>query len=91
MNQNYLNLIRLYQSQNPNNSKNLKYYVAIDGLSKGNMDATLYDPFGIPREARSIIPNSAFLIPNLLLPPAGSAVRGLFQRGNACFAVRGYF
>ena len=44
MNQNYLNLIRLYQSQNPNNSKNLKYYVAIDGLSKGNMDATLYDP-----------------------------------------------
>ncbi|MFR7881580.1 MAG: spore coat protein CotJB [Christensenellales bacterium] len=41
MNQNYLNLIRLYQSQNPNNSKNLKYYVAIDGLSKGNMDATL--------------------------------------------------
>ena len=52
MNQNYLNLIRLYQSQNPNNSKNLKYYVAIDGLSKGNMDATLYDPFGnyVPRK-----------------------------------------
>lgn len=52
MNQNYLNLIRLYQSQNPNNSKNLKYYVATDGLSKGNMDATLYDPFGnyVPRK-----------------------------------------
>lgn len=52
MNQNYLNLIRLYQNQNPNNQKNLKFYVAIDGYSKGNMDATLYDPFGnyVPRK-----------------------------------------
>lgn len=47
---NYLNLIQLYQkNQKPNN---LSFYLALDGLSKGNMDSTLYNQFQnyVPRE-----------------------------------------
>lgn len=52
MNQNYLNLIELYHKRNNSKQNTIKYNVASDGLSKGNMDATLYDQFGnyVPRK-----------------------------------------
>ncbi len=53
MNNNYLNLIKLYQTnQNNQKTNNLSFYVALDGLSKGNMDSTLYNQFEnyVPRE-----------------------------------------
>ena len=43
MNQNYLNLIRLYKNSNYN--QNLKFYSPIEGFSKGNLDKDLYDQF----------------------------------------------
>ena len=45
MNYNYLNLIKLYQDNLRANNSNLGFYVALDGLSKGNMDSTLYNQF----------------------------------------------
>ena len=45
MNQNYLNLIKLYKDQNYNNDYMPNYhpfYDAIEGYSKGNMDKGLY-------------------------------------------------
>ena len=54
MNYNYLNLIKLYQDGNRtnNNKSDLGFYVALDGLSKGNMDSTLYNQFEnkVPRK-----------------------------------------
>lgn len=51
MNNNYLNLIKLYQDQYRTNNS-LGFYVALDGLSKGNMDSKLYNQFQnyVPRE-----------------------------------------
>ena len=53
MNYNYLNLIKLYQDgYRANNKQDLSFYVALDGLSKGNMDSTLYNQFEnkVPRK-----------------------------------------
>lgn len=52
MNQNHLNLIELYQKNKRVSSDTLKFYVATDGLSKGNMDSTLYSQYGnyVPRK-----------------------------------------
>lgn len=52
MNKNYLNLIEIYRNQNRISSDTLKYYVATDGLEKGNMDSNLYNQFGnyVPRK-----------------------------------------
>ncbi len=49
MNQNYLNLIKLYKDQNYNNDYMPNYhpfYDAIEGYSKGNMDKGLYNQMG---------------------------------------------
>lgn len=52
MNNNYLNLIQLYQHNNRANNNGLSFYVALDGFSKGNMDSTLYNQFQnyVPRQ-----------------------------------------
>lgn len=69
MNQNYLNLIELYQKNNRLQSNAIKYYVAADGLSKGNMDATLYNQFGnyVPRKLDTNIPKIMLMAYNFAL------------------------
>lgn len=50
MNQNYLNLIKLYKDKNnpftKYNQTNNDFYSAIEGYSRGNMFPSLYDPMG---------------------------------------------
>lgn len=69
MNQNYLNLIELYRKANNNTTQSLKYYVAADGLSKGNMDATIYDQFEnyVPRKLDTNNPKIMLMAYNFAL------------------------